>query len=37
MRQRVALEVEMEIPDGATEQVVRTVTGNGRPLELTSL
>jgi len=34
---RVTLEVEAEIPSGAPDQVVRTVTENGRTLKFTSL
>jgi predicted AAA+ superfamily ATPase len=33
---RVTLEIEAEIPTGAPEQVVRTVTENGRTLKFTS-
>ena len=33
---RVTLEVEAEIPDGAPENVVRTVTENSRTLRFTS-
>jgi hypothetical protein len=33
---RVTLEIEVEIPSGAPEQVVRTVTENGRTLKFTS-
>jgi len=33
---RVTLEIEAEIPSGAPEQVVRTVTENGRTLKFTS-
>lgn len=33
---RVTLEVEAEIPDGAPENVVRTVTENSRTLKFTS-
>jgi hypothetical protein len=32
----VTLEVEAEIPSGAPDQVVRTVTENGRQLKFTS-
>jgi hypothetical protein len=32
----VALEIGVEIPDGAPENVVRIVTGNARTLEFTS-
>ena len=35
-RVRVTLEVEADIPDGAPEQVVRTVTENSRTLRFTS-
>lgn len=35
-RVRVTLEVEAEIPSGAPDQVVRTVTENGRTLKFTS-
>lgn len=34
---RVTLEVEADIPDGAPDQVVRTVIENGRTLKFTSL
>jgi hypothetical protein len=33
---KVTLEIEAEIPDGASEQVVRTVTENCRTLKFTS-
>ena len=33
---KVTLEIEAEMPDGAPEHVVRTVTENGRTLEFTS-
>lgn len=33
---RVTLEVEAEIPDGAPENVVRTVTENSRTLKFTT-
>jgi hypothetical protein len=33
---RVTLEIEALMPDGASEQVVRTVTENGRSLKFTS-
>ena len=33
---RVTLEVEAQMPDGASEQVVRTVTENGRTLKFSS-
>ena len=33
---RVTLEIEAEIPDGAPENVVRTVTENSRTLKFTS-
>ena len=33
---KVTLEVEAEIPDGAPDQVVRTVTENSRTLKFTS-
>ena len=33
---RVTLEIEAEIPSGAPEQVVRTVTENSRTLKFTS-
>jgi hypothetical protein len=33
---RITLEIEAEIPDGAPENVVRTVTENGRTLKFTS-
>lgn len=33
---RVTLEIAAEIPSGAPEQVVRTVTENGRTLKFTS-
>jgi len=33
---KVTLEIEAEMPDGASEQVVRTVTENGRTLKFTS-
>ena len=32
----VTLEIEASLPDGASEQVVRTVTENGRTLRFTS-
>ena len=32
----VTLEIEAEIPDGAPEQVVRTVTENSRTLKFTN-
>ena len=32
----VTLEIEAEIPDGAPEQVVRTVTENGQTLKFTN-
>lgn len=32
----VTLEIEAEIPDGAPDHVVRTVTENGRTLKFTS-
>ena len=33
---KVTLEIEAQMPDGASEQVVRTVTENGRTLKFTS-
>jgi hypothetical protein len=33
---RVTLEVEAEIPSGASDQIVRTVTENSRTLKFTS-
>jgi predicted AAA+ superfamily ATPase len=33
---KVALEIEAQMPDGASEQVVRTVTENGRTLKFSS-
>ena len=33
---RITLEIEAEIPDGAPENVVRTVTENSRTLKFTS-
>jgi hypothetical protein len=33
---KVTLEIEVQMPDGASEQVVRTVTENGRTLKFTS-
>ena len=33
---KVTLEIEAQMPDGAPEQVVRTVTENGRTLKFTS-
>ena len=33
---KVTLEIEAEMPGGASEQVVRTVTENGRTLSVTS-
>ena len=33
---RVTLEIEAEIPDGAPDNVVRTVTENGRTLKFDS-
>ena len=33
---RVTLEIEADIPNGAPDQVVRTVTENSRTLKLTS-
>jgi predicted AAA+ superfamily ATPase len=33
---KVTLEIEAQLPDGASEQVVRTVTENGRTLKFTS-
>jgi hypothetical protein len=33
---RVTLEIDAEMPDGASEQIVRTVTENGRTLKFTS-
>ena len=33
---KVTLEIEAELPDGATEQVVRTVTENCRTLKFES-
>ena len=32
----VTLEINAEIPDGATEQIVRTITENARTLKFTS-
>ena len=32
----VTLEVEATLPDGASDQIVRTVTENGRTLKFTS-
>jgi len=32
----VALEIEVYLPDGASEQIVRTVTENSRALKFTS-
>ncbi len=36
-RVKVTLEVEAEIPDGAPDHVVRTVTENSRTLRFTNL
>jgi hypothetical protein len=33
---KVTLEIEAQMPDGASEQVVRTVTENGRTLKFTN-
>jgi len=33
---RVTLEIDAEIPSGAPEHVVRTITENGRTLKFTS-
>lgn len=33
---KVTLEIDAQMPDGAPEQVVRTVTENGRTLKFTS-
>jgi hypothetical protein len=34
--ERVTLEIEMEIPSGAPDNVVRTITENSRTLKFTS-